>query len=396
MASSAIEGFVTGFANTLAIGITERKKEARDFFNKQVEYARTTGLENRQRVRQTVDASLSIAQQLEAAGVPREIIMAQINMNPAGLADFYTTAEKIRAEKEATYKRPLTADEWKSIFKVSGDFRAPDEDLSTFISRTYDPISNAVRSPTFEDDPEGSLISSMMGYTAMDEARRELGRTVIAEGLTAEQLVNMGDAQPQRIGGNATVAIDYTQLTEDKPLDLREVQFIDTVIEEELNTELDSAVQAGTLVLADGADATSVRDTVISNVSATYPNVPVVEIERLVDARLRRQGFTISGTAPADTATEDATGGAETTVEAPQVDQMGEGSATVQTPATTAPTVSVDTLSPEERMAAEVAFGYQSVVDNSDGTVTVTLSDGSVKRYKASDVRALLRRYMTE
>lgn len=52
MASNAVKGFVQGFAGTLAPIILERKKEARDYFNKQVEYARTTGLQNRQRVKQ--------------------------------------------------------------------------------------------------------------------------------------------------------------------------------------------------------------------------------------------------------------------------------------------------------------------------------------------------------
>lgn len=388
MASAAIEGFVTGFAGDLAKNITERKKEARDFFNKQVEYARTVGLENRRRVRQTVDANLSIAQQLEAAGVPRELIMAQVNMNPAGLGDFYTTAEKIRAEKQ----RDLTPDEWKTIFRVSGDFKAPEEDLATFISRTYDPISNAVRSPTFEDDPEGSLFASMMGYTAMDQARAELGRTVIADGMTAEELIATGDAQPQRVGGNATVTVDYGALG-GKGLDMRELQFLDGIVEEEVNVELDRAVQAGELVLAEGADATSVRQTVIANISETYPEVPLTDIQRLVDAKLRRQGLTASDVLPEE---EMPAGGAESPAEGGEAPEMGEGSPETQSPSTEAPTASTDALSPEERMAAEAAFGFTGVVDNGDGTVLVTLADGTTKRYRVSDVKELLRQYMTQ
>lgn len=385
---SALEGFITGFAGKLAEDVTKRKQEARDYFNKQVEYARTTGLENRRRVRQTVDANLSIAQQLEAAGVPRELIMAQVNMNPAGLSDFYATAEKIRAEKQ----RDLTADEWKTIFRVSGDFKAPDEDLATFITRTYDPISNAVRSPTFEDDPEGSLFASMMGYTAMDEARAELGNTVIAEGMTAEQLIATGDAQPQRVGGNATVTVDYGALG-GKGLDMREVQFLEGVVEEELNVELDRAMQAGELTLAEGADATAVRQTVIANIAETYPEIPITEIERLVDAKLRRQGLTASGTFPEE---EMPAGDAESPVGGPSAPSMGEGSPETTSPSTEAPTASMEALSPEERMAAEAAFGFTGMVDNGDGTVLVTLADGTTKRYKVSDVRELLRQYATQ
>jgi hypothetical protein len=389
---SALEGFITGFAGKLAEDVTKRKEEARDYFNKQVEYARTTGLENRRRVRQTVDANLGIAQQLEAAGVPRELIMAQVNMNPAGLGDFYNTAEKIRAEKEARYQRPLTADEWNSIFKVSGDFKAPDEDLATFITRTYDPITSAIQSPTFEDDPEGSLFASMLGLNAMDRARARLGETVVAEGMTADQLIRMGDAQPQRIGGNASVTVDYSALGDEEGLDTREVQLLDGVITEELDAEINAATQRGELSVTEGADATKVRQTVIDNVTSIYTDVSPVEIERLVDARLRRMGFTFDGALEE----EDATGGPESDVEAPPATPEGVGGPEPQTPSTEAPTTSNEPLSPEERMAAEVAYGFTGIVDNGDGTILVTLPDGTARRYKVSDVRELLRRFETQ
>jgi hypothetical protein len=389
---SALEGFITGFAGKLAEDVTKRKDEARDYFNKQVEYARTTGLENRRRVRQTVDANLGIAQQLEAAGVPRELIMAQVNMNPAGLGDFYNTAEKIRAEKEARYQRPLTADEWNSIFKVSGDFKAPDEDLATFITRTYDPITSAIQSPTFEDDPEGSLFASMLGLNAMDRARARLGETVIAEGMTADQLIRMGDAQPQRIGGNASVTVDYSALGDEQGLDTREVQLLDGVITEELDAEINAATERGEISVTKGADATKVRQTVIDNVTSIYTDVSPVEIERLVDARLRRMGFTFDGILEE----EDATGGPESDVEAPPATPEGVSSPEPQTPSTEAPTASNEPLSPEERMAAEAAYGFTGIVDNGDGTALVTLPDGTARRYKVADVRELLRRFETQ
>lgn len=384
---SALEGFITGFAGKLAEDVTKRKQEARDYFNKQVEYARTTGLENRRRVRQTVDTNLTIARQLEAAGVPRELIMAQVNMNPGGLNDFYTTAEKIRAEKQ----RDLTPEEWNTIFRVSGDFKAPDEDLATFITRTYDPISNAVRSPAFEDDPEGSLFASMMGYTAMDEARARLGETVIADGMTADQLIATGDAMPQRVGGNATVTVDYGAIGGES-LDTRDVQLLDGVITEELDAEINAATQRGEMTVTEGADATAIRQTVIDNVAAIYGNIPVTEIERLVDARLRRMGFTFNGTIPE----EDATAAPESGVETPPATTEGGDSQIPQTPSTEAPAAPATPLSPEERMAAEAAYGITGIVDNGDGTVMVTLPDGSTKRYKVEDVRELLRRFETQ
>lgn len=389
---SALEGFITGFAGKLAEDVTKRKDEARDYFNKQVEYARTTGLENRRRVRQTVDVNLGVAQQLEAAGVPRELIMAQVNMNPAGLGDFYNTAEKIRAEKEARYQRPLTADEWNSIFKVSGDFKAPDEDLATFITRTYDPITSAIQSPAFEDDPEGSLFASMLGLNAMDRARARLGETVVAEGMTADQLVRMGDAQPQRVGGNASVTVDYSALGDEQGLDTREVQLLDGVITEELDAEIVAATQRGELTVTEGADATKVRQAVIDNVSSIYTDVSPVEIERLVDARLRRMGFTFDGTLEEEGAIGDPESDTGTTTPPPG----GGGSQIASPPPVEPPTASDEPLSPEERMAAEAAYGFTGVVDNGDGTALVTLPDGTARRYKVADVRELLRRFETQ
>ena len=206
--TAAIAGFIEGFAGTMAKDINERKTKARDYFEKQVEYARTTGLENRKKVKQTVEENMSIANQLQAVGVPKEVIMAQVNMDPAGLSSFHQQTEKIRASAG----RDFTAEEWKAIYKVAEDFKAPDEDISTFINRTYDPISAATKSPEFSEDPEGSLISSMMGFNSMDKARSQLKQTMIAEGLSADDLIRYGDTTPQRTGSATTVTTNYAAI----------------------------------------------------------------------------------------------------------------------------------------------------------------------------------------
>ena len=68
----------------------------------------------------------------------------------------------------------------------------------------------------------------------MDEARAELGNTIIADGLTAEDLINYGDAQPQKIGGQAVVTTNYSGLPADaeKPITPNEANIIATAIEE--------------------------------------------------------------------------------------------------------------------------------------------------------------------
>lgn len=385
MASAAIEGFVTGFAGTLAENVLENKKRARDYFDKQVEYARTTGLENRQRVRQQVEAATSVARQLEQVGVPREVIMAQINQNPDGVGDFYEQAEKIRAKAG----RDLTPDEWKAIYKVAGDFKAPDEDIATFISRTYDPIANATASPDFEDDPEGSLIATMMGFNAMDRARRDLAETEVADGLTADQLIRYGDVRPERVGGNAVVTVDYEgmppELREDSNLSITETNAIVTKVDEEVDAAL-SALEAEGLI-SEGADITETRDDIVEELRLIYPSVSTEQLKLFVDRAVRKKRYTVDGLEPATDAEEAPT--------EPLTDQATTPAPTPSEAPTAAPTASAEPLSPEERMAAETGLGYQDIQDNGDGTVTVTFN-GQTRRYRTQDVRELLRRYMTE
>lgn len=342
---SAAEGFIQGFAGTLAPTILERKKEARDYFNKQVEYARTTGLQNRQRVRSQTDATLSIARQLEQIGVPKAVIMAQVNQDPAGLAEFYTQAQKINGGASA----PLTPDQWTDLYDIGGDFKAPDEDLATFIARTYDPITNATQAPGFQQDPKGSWLASMMGFSAMDEARAELGQTQIAEGLTADQLIQYGDAQPQRIGGTAVVTTDQEALRSLFPEDERSLTESNLIA-----TAVDEALKLSTYDLEPGQDATEVLNSVIQQVQARLPQATREEIQRVAESALLAQRYTL--------------GGSETGIEEPSTTPSGP-------------------LTAEEVGLAVDLFGIQSIVNNPDGTATVTYADGTTETGSSAQLR---------
>ncbi len=362
--AGALEGFVTGFSGTLAPVILERKKEARDFFNKQVEYARTTGLQNRNRVREASNANLSIARQLEQLGVPRDVIMAQINMDPQGLGAFYESSQKIAAKTG----RNLTAEEWASISKVGGDFKAPDEDLATFISRTYDPIANAVSAPGFGDDPEGNLIASMMGFSAMDEARAELGRTQIAEGLTAEQLIQYGDVQPQRIGGNAVVTTDFEGLNKIIPEDGMTISESTAV-----NNAVVEAVKTAGLMLEQGSDATAALDNTVTQLQNIYPTVPRQTLETLAGQEFISRGYTL--------------GGSETPAEGEEGVVPTEGSPEIEGP----PTAFSGPLTVEEVAWTEAVFdqkGKPVVSITQRGTESVvTFQDGTVVSYPTEQLR---------
>jgi hypothetical protein len=390
MVSSAIEGFVTGFAGTLAEGVRERNAEARDYFNKQVEYARTTGLQNRQRVQQAVDANLSIAQQLEQVGVPRELIMAQVNQNPNGLADFYKAVEDLRQSSS----EPITPEGWKGMFDVGGSFIAPNEDLATFIRRSLDPIQQAVNTPGFKEDPKGTLMSRLLGFGAMDAARARLDETVIADGLTAGELIRYGDnVVPQRVGGEAVVTLNYDNVPrKDERLNLVELERAQTAIAD-IAKPLITALQ-GTEGVVQGQDATAIRDEIVRQfMELPVEGVSEEDVRRLAEIHLRKEGLTISEVAPAP---EDLTGGPEGDVEGLPADQTSEGSQVASPPPVEPPTASDEPLSPEERMAAEAAYGFTGIVDNGDGTALVTLPDGTARRYKVADVRELLRRFETQ
>lgn len=354
--ASAAEGFTRGFAGTLAPIILERKKEAREYFNKQVEYARTTGLQNRQKVKSQADATLSVARQLEQIGVPKEVIMAQVNQDPAGLAEFYTQAQKINGGANA----PLTPDQWKDLHDIGGDFKAPDEDLATFIARTYDPIANATQAPGFQQDPKGSWLASMMGFSAMDEARTELGQTQIAEGLTADQLIQYGDVQPQRIGGTAVVTTNQEALK--KLIPEGDLSISESTAVAKSAEEVVSALENQSAV--DGA-AIDIEGLALEDLRTLYPTVPEARLQSVVRQMMKRRGLPI--------------GDAEAGAEGSSPLDGGEGSPEGEDPST----VSSEPLNDREvgiaianlkRGEADVV----SVVNNGDGSVTAILSDGTL------------------
>ena len=364
--SAAVEGFVTGFASTLAQNVMENKQRARDYFDKQVEFARTTGMENRRRVREQVNTNLSVARQLESVGVPKEVIMAQVNQDPQGLSNFYDQVEKIRSSAG----RDLTPDEWKAVYKVAGDFKAPDEDLATFISRTYDPIANAASDPGFSDEPEGTLISRMMGFNAMDQARARLGQTEVADGLTAEQLIQYGDVTPQRVGGNAVVTTNYGALSDtvgEEELSITERNALIKVTEEAVVARISEMESNPEFALTEGQDVTELRDQVVQEISDLYPTAPASFIKQVADMAFERMRYTVDTLPPED----EALGSPETPVEAPLDVPVGEGSQETQSPSTEPPTAPTDNspITEPNLITIDTAEGRLTLVrDNGDGT----------------------------
>ncbi len=208
------KGFATGFFKTLGGRMEKRMDTADDYFNKQIERAREVGLKMKGQTDQMVSTSVTTARQLEQMGVPKDIIMAIANQNPADLATF-----QAQVNEAAAAGLPIDQDFFNDFVQVSKDFKPSDEGWDSFFGRVYRPIAaNAKADPeSFQRDRKGSLISTFFGYDAMENARDKLGTTLISDGMTAEQLLAYGDdMMPNKPLGDGVVTYDYGELARRK------------------------------------------------------------------------------------------------------------------------------------------------------------------------------------
>lgn len=377
-------GFATGFFNKLSSGIDQRNEDARDYFNKQVEVARTVGLENRQRTRAAVDESINIAKRLQEMGVPKDIIMAQANMDPAGLGDFFSQVEKLRLEADV----PVDEDFFRSVYKISGTFKAPDEDFSTFFSRLYKPIVTAAKADPegFKQDKEGSIFAAAFGLNAMTKARRKLAETEVVPGMTAEQAIEMGDRPSYNRSGESIVTVDPTAIKSATGKGVLQPNIMKAI-----STEFETIRSEEATGLAsnyDTADETQNAELIKAATKAAYDRI--AELYTGDDTylsyirkrfNLDEQGNLIEK-APVEAV--------EQPVEAPTEVVPTEGSpAPVEAPVTP-PVASTDVLDMQE-IARMEAFGAQDVTNNGDGTVTYTTPDGQTVTSSVEE----LRKYMS-
>lgn len=217
--------FFTGMANQLNTDISARYAKADEFFEEQVKLARTKGLENRTRVQQQVGQYTSLAKQLQQIGVPKQVIMAVANQDPASLEGFAETVNKARGSGVE-----LNEEFFGDLVEMSRDFKAPDEDYETFFRRVFEPIAlNAQADPeAFKRDRKGSIWATLMGHNAMDRAQTRLGETEIIDGLSAEQLLRYGDSGlPNKpYGDDLTVTLNPNAIPKNNDLSLSDLKFI--------------------------------------------------------------------------------------------------------------------------------------------------------------------------
>lgn len=206
----AMDGFITGLANTLKEGVDQRRKKADEYYEKQLEIARTTGLRNMKESQGRVNTSVAFANKLTQKGVPKDIIMAVAQANPEGLGDFEETITKMELDKGGR----ITDQEYRDLVKIKGEFVGKDKDFVTFFRDIHDPfIASTKDKESHEYDPRGSILGRMFAVNEMDKADKRLDTKVVAGGKTAAELLQYGDeyiAQP-----STSVSVDFDPSTVD-------------------------------------------------------------------------------------------------------------------------------------------------------------------------------------
>lgn len=206
----AMDGFITGLANTLKEGVDQRRQKADEYYEKQLEMARTTGLRNMKEAQGRVHGSIAFANKLTQKGVPKDIIMAVAQSNPDGLGDFEETITKMELDKGGR----ITEQEYRDLVKIKGEMVGKDKDLVTFFKDMHDPFIASTKDKEMHDyDPRGSILSRMFAVDAMDRADKRLDDKVIAGGKTAAELLQYGDeylAQP-----STSLSVDFDPATVD-------------------------------------------------------------------------------------------------------------------------------------------------------------------------------------
>jgi hypothetical protein len=207
-AGSFLSGFL-GRANTVH---AEDRAEAKDFFSKQMELARTKGLENRLKTKQAADAGVSVANQLMQMGAPKDLVLAVANQNPDDLPALAKTVAEYQ-------KIGVTTDEtfFRDAMQTSAEVNPGNTDIVGFFNKLYEPLRNSVEADpeNYKRDRRGTFWSAVMGGDQMERARARLGETIVADGLTAEELLAYSDTPtPGKPLGDITVTLDNNMLGE--------------------------------------------------------------------------------------------------------------------------------------------------------------------------------------
>lgn len=184
--SAALTGFLTGMIGGLGENVKNRKDEAREYFNKQMELASRYALKTNEETKAKMAQSRELINKLKGQGVPSDVIKGIANQNPEDLSMFYDTIAdmQVRGVK-------MNEDVYRNLLKVSNEQGEP---TASFVGKMKDPlITNAKADPeAFDADPEGSIWATMLGHNAMAKANKQLENTMLGDFSAAELIRNAG------------------------------------------------------------------------------------------------------------------------------------------------------------------------------------------------------------
>lgn len=402
--SEFADGFVTGFANTLAEGINERNKIAREYFQKQYEIATTVGLENHRKVSQQVDVSVKTAKQLQQMGVPKEIIMAVASQDPMGLSSFYD--DIVQAQSAGI---PIDQDFFNDFVQVSADFKAPDEDFYTFFKKALSPMQRVAESDPegFNKDRKGGIFAAMMGADPYGRARRQLDETIIIDGMSASDLARLGqNYTPAGVEGAPTVTYDYGEVARRKAADktdlsISEINSIDKTIEDKTEQLIKDARASGSDMSREEAQRMAAEQARV-----TYGSVP--EAVKYIDSTYGIQEAPVEEVFPEEGAAtpevapeavpepvaEPTTAPEEAAVPTPAPAETG---AVAPAPEASAG-VSNEPIDPQQENLSMITIKGMVLTwysNNADGTVTYIGPDSEEYIFDPAEVRTFVQQFGT-
>jgi len=202
---SAFEAFIGSFAKDTATNINNRKDKAENYYDQQMERARTVGAENLAKRRERLRGLTSISNNLmNTANMPEDVLRAVANEGPEALNkayEIYDMAAKAGKEVDESF--------WRDVYKFTKEVKPSDQPLSEFLGQVAGLMpANLKATEKTGGDPFSAFVSSGMGYNAMDEAADRLETTEVADGYSARELINMEGEESGRPLGDTGFGLD--------------------------------------------------------------------------------------------------------------------------------------------------------------------------------------------
>lgn len=182
------QAFATGFMETTAENIKERKSEARAYEERQRDLAERNLVTISKR-RAVANQVVGLTNMLRENGASDSVIQAAIASGPQEVAKLASKVE----ETSRTLGRKLGSEDIEALVSLPENFSPIDMDTEAFINQTYG--LGYKGAGVSEDKPKQTFMDRLTGRKQMDMARSRLDSEVMQEGLTAYDINQMAAQQ---------------------------------------------------------------------------------------------------------------------------------------------------------------------------------------------------------